>query len=1141
VLRIKATSGNLKLGREEKVNKTVNVAFNATAGTLQTGLESLYGTGNVRVAEGPEEHSWTIAFTGALADQPVDRITVGGNANVTVQTAGRPDGEIVLSAVNVGEAAAVGSAVPVKLSLALPAGVRTVGMSGWAPQPGSFGVGDIPIPCSSGSLTCTFAGVVPPFEHIEVRVDVVVEGGSVEAVQASVSGGGAPSVTSSRALSLAGLPSFGVEDYEMFTEEEGGAPGLQAGSHPFQLTTTVNLNAGADTHGLADNNAGVEPVALAKDINVKLAPGLIGNPQAIPHCTLGEFLTYVENGTLAGGNECPPQTAVGVSSVVVDEPAILGGIATFTQPIFNLEPSFGEPARFGFYVPIDRLPVILDASVRGGNGEDYGITVSALNTLETVGFLDSTLTFWGTPGDPRHDNLRGWNCLQADAEGLPCVAANAIQPPSFVTQPTSCTGPLQSSVNVDSWLQPADSLVFQPNAPLPGMIGCNRLRLDPTIKTEPTTESASSPTGLGFDLDINDEGITAGGGTAESQVKKVVVSLPEGMTANPSLAAGLSACSEAQYVAEGLSSPPSAGCPEESKIGDVEVQSPLLEQTLRGSVYIAKQNENPFHSLLALYVVVRNPEMGVFIKLAGHLEPNQITGQLVSIFEGLPQLPFSHFRLAFRQGQRSPLITPPVCGTYMTQALMYPWSDPENPVQRSASFHITSGVAGSPCPAGGIAPFAPKVTAGTLNNAAGSYSPFDIDITRTDSEQEITGFSSQLPTGLTANLSGVPFCSEAAIVLARTKSGAQEEAEPSCPAQSQIGHTLVGVGVASVLAYTPGKMYMAGPFEGAAFSIVAITSAKVGPFDLGTVIVHLPLQIDPVTAAVSVAAGGSDQIPHIIDGIVVHVRDIRVYVDRPNFTLNPTNCNPLSFSATVIGSGQSFVNPADDDPVTATAPFEVANCANLAFKPSFKVSTSGKTSRTNGASLTVKLAYPKAAQGTQANISKVKVELPKQLPSRLTTLQQACTDRTFNANPAACPAASRVGQATAVTPILPVALTGPAYFVSHGGAKFPELIVVLQGYGVTIDLHGETFISKTGITSSTFRTVPDQPVTSFALTLPQGKYSALAANGNLCASKLRMPTIFVAQNGATIKQNTPISVTGCAKKKAKRAIKHKKK
>jgi len=458
---------------------------------------------------------------------------------------------------------------------------------------------------------------------------------------------------------------------------------------------------------------------------------------------------------------------------------------------------------------------------------------------------------------------------------------------------------------------------------------------------------------------------------------------------------------------------------------------------------------------------------------------------------------------------------------------MTPYSAPTDPRTTEDSLNIEHGIAGAPCPPGGVPPFKPAVVAGTENNRGGSYSPFYLRIERQDGEQEITGFGTTLPPGLTGNLTGIPFCGEAQIQRAREQSGAEAQTNPACPAASEIGHSIAEAGVGSVLAQTPGRVYLGGPLEGAPFSIVSITSAKVGPFDLGTVVVHLPLLINPITAAVSIPAGAPDQIPHIIKGIVVHLRAIRVYIDRERFILNPTSCQPMSLSATVVGAGADFADPADADPVTGSDHFQAANCSSLAFKPTFRVFTQGKTSRKNGASLQVRLSYPQAPLGTQANIAKVHVELPKQLPSRLTTLQKACADAVFNANPANCPVASRIGTATATTPILPVAISGPAYFVSHGGAKFPELIIVLQGYGVTVDLDGETFINKAGITSTTFNTVPDVPVSTFQLTLPSGPDSVLAANGDLCAQKLVMPTTFTAQNEAKLEEKTPISVEGC--------------
>ena len=736
VLSIDATSGHIELEREEHKQLKVEMPFNVSSVVLQEKLETLYGSGNVQVQEGTEDtasfHTWTVTFAGSLADQPIQNMFIQnkvlsggkGEAGVSVVSPGRADGEIVVSAVNVGSGSIDGSVSPVDVGALLPAGLRAVGVSGEQPEPG--GSGQLPMSCVLATLTCSTTAALTPFQALEVRVDVVVEAGSVEAAHGFVDGGGVLGGSVERAVSLSGIPSFGVEDFEMRPEEEGGMVAGLAGSHPFQLTTTLSLSEAADVRPLAVP-ARVEPVAMAKDINAKLPRGLVGNPQALPVCTMQDFLTLeaVRRGI---GDSCPADSAVGVASVTVNEPSALRAVISFTVPIFNLEPDFGEPARFGFYIPIAKAPVLLDASLRSGAGEDYGITVSSLNTPQNVGFLSSTLTFWGVPGDPVHDPLRGWGCLQETegmVEGFPCSLQKSVVAPAFQTLPTTC-GSGMPRVNINSWNEPGVSGEFDATEPFPEMVGCSRLRLEPTIGTLPTTESASSPTGLRFDLDISDEGITASGGVAESQVKKAVVALPEGVTANPSLAVGLSACGEAQYDSEELDTPAGTGCPEQSKIGTVEVFSPLLRQKLEGSVFIAKQDENPFGSLLALYVIVRNPETGVFIKLAGQIAPDPVTGQLVSVFDGLPQLPFSHFRLSFRQGQRSPLITPPVCGTYTTTATVYPWSDPQTPVVRTATFTIASGVAGTPCPTGGVPSFEPSVVAGTLNNAAGAYSPFSL-------------------------------------------------------------------------------------------------------------------------------------------------------------------------------------------------------------------------------------------------------------------------------------------------------------------------------------------------------------------------------------------------------------------------------
>jgi hypothetical protein len=856
---------------------------------------------------------------------------------------------------------------------------------------------------------------------------------------------------------------------------------------------------------------------------VELPAGFIGNNTAVPSCTFAQLVGDVAGGE-RGSPQCSPASQVGTISFDVHTSA--SEAEEVTIPLYNMEvSSFGVTAQIGFNY-LGSVIQVLNVSVRPG---DSGLTVTSPNIERTGEFRNVSVTTWGLPAAHIHDAQRGLECyshLHPVCGGGNESANIPVKP--FLSNPTSCE-PHIARIEADSWEEPEKWSHAETEATPSSE--CERVPFDPSIEVAPTTRSAESSSGLNISLVVpqtweNPSGITT------ANVKATTVALPVGYTANPSLASGLGTCTPGQFASETSSSLPGAGCPAESKIGVVSVETPVLDEKLTGNIYIATPFDNKFDSLLGLYIVVKDPQRGIIVKLQGRIEPNETTGQLVTTFDENPQVPFSKFTLELDQDQTSPLVSPPACGSYIAQAELTPWSEPLTPqLLDSQPFAIENGIGGGACPTGGIPPFHPGLIAGTLNNSAGSYSPMDIHITRNDGEQEITRFSSILPAGLTAKLAGVPFCPDADIEAAKLISGAQEETSPSCPAASEIGHSLVGAGVGGVLAYTPGKIYMAGPYNGAPFSIVAITSAKVGPFDLGTVVVREALVINPETGIVTVDAKASDPIPHIIKGIVIHVRDIRIYINRPEFMINPTSCNPMNFAATVGGGGQDPTNPADQQYATINNPFQLANCQNLQFKPGFKVSTSGKTSKTLGASLTAKLTYPVAAQGTQANIREVKVDLPKQLPSRLTTLQKACTAAQFNTNPAGCPAASNIGYAKAITPILPVPLEGPVYFVSHGGEAFPSLEIVLQGYGVKITLVASTFISKAGITSSTFHTVPDQPVTSFEITLPEGKYSALAANGNLCTSKLAMPTAFVAQNGAEIHESTPVSVSGCPKVK----------
>src|SRR6202035_1200115 len=407
----------------------------------------------------------------------------------------------------------------------------------------------------------------------------------------------------------------------------------------------------------------------------------------------------------------------------------------------------------------------------------------------------------------------------------------------------------------------------------------------------------------------------------------------------------------------------------------------------------------------------------------------------------------------------------------------------------------------------------------TTGIQAGGFSPFTMTMSRSDGSQNLQAIQLHMPPGISGLLSGVKLC------------GDQQADRGLCGPESEIGETTVSVGLGgNPFSVMGGKVFITEGYGGAPYGLSIVNPAKAGPYDLeaGTpcdcVVVRAKIEVDPITAALTITSDntGPYKIPTILDGIPLQIQHVNVLINRPGFTFNPTNCEPMKITGS-LSSTQGATS-------ALSVPLQVTNCAVLGFKPGFSVSTAGKTSRAVGASLHVKLTYPKTPFGSQANISKVKVDLPKQLPSRLTTLQKACPDSMFNQNPALCSAESRIGTAKATTPLLPVPLTGPVYFVSHAGLKFPELVIVLSGYGTTIQLHAETFISPQGVTSSTFRTVPDAPVGAFELTLPQGKFSALAAPGNLCKDTLKMPTAFTAQNGATIKQSTPISVTGCTKK-----------
>ena len=1010
-------------------------------------------------------------------------------------------------------------------------------------------------------------------------------------------GGGAPPVVWRRALALGeSLPAFGTENYELTPEEEGGAADTQAGSHPFQLTSTLTFNTkAAPVFNYQHNEVlpEVQPIALTKDLRFDLPPGLVGNPTPLPKCSMAVFLNASPT------SHCPDDTVVGVATPIVTNVSIDPYVPyALSSPLYSLEPSVGEPARFGFTTPIGAI--VLDTAVQtGGN---YGVVVTVPDIPDEIGFIGSQVTFWGVPADSRHDTSRG-ECLdpgkgdiqaylQLEREGKPLQVPCSLQekPRPFLIMPTSCTGPLQTSVEGDSWSEIGRyaapkrytfaNLAGEPVA----QDGCNRLNFEPSISVAPDGQQASTPTGLAVGVHVDQEASLNPTGLSEANVKDTTVTLPAGVGLNPAGADGLSACGllkGTEPAKEGreergeepginLETPQQANCPESSKVATVSIKTPLLPEPLEGAVYLAAQNANPFGSLIALYLVAYNPVSGVRVKLAGEVQPNPVTGQLVSTFKETPQLPFEDLSLHFFGGSRAPLGSPALCGSYTTTASISPWSG-NAAAESSSSFDVTSGpevqTPSGPVrtPCADPLPFAPSLTGGALNLQAGAFSPFTLTMTRKPGEQNLQSVEAKLPPGLSV-------CCRTSD-CART-AGQPRRVRPRHP--DRRNDDLCGAGWRSlhgrrrqVLSHRPlqrlGCLHRRGIWlcavwldvrgsrEGRPVRPGAQQREPAGEDACDCVIVRGKIEINPVTTALTITSnppGTPDSIPTSIEGIPLEIQHVNAITTRGNFQFNPTNCSKMEVTGTI----HSSAGGTDEIGV----PFQVTNCASLGFAPKFKVSTSGKTSRLEGASLSVKLSYPAAPFGTQANIHEVKVELPEQLPSRLPTLQKACLAATFETNPAGCPPASIVGHAKALTPLIPVPLEGPAYFVSHGGEGWPSLIVVLQGYGITIDLVGTTFISKAGVTSSTFKTVPDQPVTSFELTLPKGPYSALTALGNLCASTktvtvkkkitlkihgrkktitrgvkqtepatLAMPTEFVAQNGAEIHQDTPITVTGC--------------
>jgi hypothetical protein len=921
--------------------------------------------------------------------------------------------------------------------------------------------------------------------------------------------------------------------------DSGGGPAMQAGSHPFALTVSFEVNTRTEgPHEVPDEEF--------RDLISEAPPGLVGTATPVPLCSAVDFLP---DGEHAQGN-CPDSSAVGVAEVAISTAPVPAGSKDFLTDfplekaaVYMLEPPPGSVAKVGFIVA--GVPVTID--VRAKTTPPYNVQTFSLNITQAVVFFGARFTIWGNPADPVHDPDRG---LCADSPDT--CPANLPQIP-FLTMPRSCTGPLVTVFEARSWQNPGAWLVQSveshdnsiPPQPI-GVGGCSKLGFGPRVEAQTTNENADGPSGLDFELEVDDEGLKNPVGRAQSDIKKAVVTLPAGVTANPSLAEGLATCSPADLDRETLSSQPGEGCPQASKIGAVEVETPLLEgHILKGQLFIASQDdpttvtpgaENPFDSLLAFYMVIKEPSLGVIVKQAAKVEPDPKTGQLVTTMDDIPQFPLSHVRIHLREGGRSPLVTPPSCDAdpttpehdpYTTISEFTPWADPSATYTTTSDFEVTHGVGGGPCPSPGTLPFEPGFTGGMIDNNAGAFSPLYMRLTRRDGDQDLTKLSTTLAPGLVGKIAGVSKCSEEQIALARTKRGKEEIASPSCPQNSLIGRTNSGAGVGSQLTYVPGKLYLAGPHRGAPFSVVAIVPAVAGPFDVGTVVVRLALRINPQTAVATVDGSASDPIPHILAGIPLRLRDLRAYADRPQFTFNPTNCNPFAIGAELWGGGTDQFSVADDAPISRSAPFQAANCARLSFKPGLSIRLKGGTKRGGHPALRA-VVTPRAGD---ANFAKAVVTLPRSAFLDQAHIRTICTRVQFAAD--ACPKGAIYGFAKATTPILDEPVEGPVYLRSSNN-KLPDLVMALQGppsAPIDVEVVGRIDSHKGGIRSS-FETIPDVPVSRFVLEMQGGAKGLIVNSRNLCLRKSRAVARLQGQNGRRYDFEPVVKAKGCSKAKA---------
>jgi hypothetical protein len=1004
---------------------------------------------------------------------------------------------------NVGDTASSGTTT---LSVDLPAGLTRDSVR--------FEIGGAPVawncPGSSGDshLTCTTTSAIPRHElsrglvlTVNVGSDPGLDGQDLTTT-ATISGGGAPDAPAAAGCApgvgacaferthVSSTPaSFGILADSLngdFYEADGVTPVRQSGAHPDNLAVSFDLN--SISHGL--NSAGdpqKSPADNIRHLTVDLPPGFVGNPTAVGECTPAQF-------TL---NLCPASSQVGRADLAVSPLSTSATVFYFTNPVYNITHPLGAITDLGFSIAGN--PVHIKVSLDPSNNYSIRSTVNDIN--ESLPAFSSKVTIWGVPADPSHDSER---CRPVSGS-LETSASCPTDPRGpFLTAPFDCGA--DNSIKLsgyDSWQNPG---VFGPDLSyrMPGrMTGCDAPRFAPDVSVNPTGQQANTPTGLDVHIKVPQNGNPDA--LASPPVKSTVVTLPRGMTLSPSFADGLDGCSQAQI---GLGTNDPVACPDNSRIGDVSITTPLLPNPVVGSMYLAKQNDNPFGTTFALYMAVHDTEdRGALIKIPGKVELDPQTGQITTSFDDLPEFPFSDFTLSFRSGDRAPLVSPPDCGSHSIAVKVASYAQPNTLVDASNTYNVTQGPGGGACPPDAAhRPFAPKLNAGTLNPVAGSYSSFIFRLSRTDSDQEISQVRSILPPGLVAKIAGIPFCSDAAIAAIPTaeETGQSEFSSPHCPSASQIGTINTGVGSGNSPNYFSGKVYLAGPYQGDPLSLVTVVPALAGPYDLGNVVVRAAIHVDPDTSRVTAL---SDPFPTILHGVLLRIRDIRLKVDRPETTINPTNCSPMSVNGFATGVGGDLLSTADDFQAALSNPFQVGDCGRLGFGPKLNFRLRGGTHRGDYPAFSSRLLARKG----DANIRKAIVALPHSEFLANAHIRTICTRVQFAADQ--CPAASVYGYAKAITPLLDQPVEGPVILRSSNHT-LPDLVAKLRGQ-IAANLVGRIDSVHGGIRAN-FESVPDVPVTEFILNMQGGKKGLFVNSRNLCKAPSRADVRFTAQNGKTL-------------------------